>query len=157
MRTAIVLIAVGLVLLASACGGGPAVAASTGSDHLHAALAYAHCMRSHGVPTFPDPDAQGDFVPFRSGVSKQVALAADASCKHLLGSGATATPQQRRQKLAFGVKVAECMRSHGFPDFPDPTGLGENHLPADIDPNSPTFHAAETACEGRARKALGLG
>jgi hypothetical protein len=26
------------------------------------ALSYAECMRSHGVPGFPDPNSQGDFL-----------------------------------------------------------------------------------------------
>ena len=113
-------------------------------------------MRSHGVPHFPDPDAQGDFPPFRTGGSKQTSSAANDACKHLLSSGGTATPQQREEKLAFGVKVAQCLRAHGFPNFPDPTRLGPQSLPPGIDLNSPQFQAAETACEKQARKALGL-
>jgi hypothetical protein len=76
---------------------------------------------------------------------------------HLLSGGDTsATPQQRQRKLAFGVKVAQCLRAHGFPSMPDPTGLGANPLPSGINTNSPQFQAAEATCEQRARKALGL-
>ena len=113
-------------------------------------------MRSHGVPSFPDPDPQGDFPAFRSGVSKQTSNAAEDACKHLLSAGGAATPQQRQEKLAFGLRVARCMRSHGFPGLPDPTGLGQNRLPPGIDPSSPQFQAAETTCEKQARQALGL-
>ena len=64
------------------------------------------------------------------------------------------TPQDRQEKLAFALKVARCLRAHGFPNFPDPPdqSLGR----AGIDPSSPQFQAAETACENEARKALGL-
>lgn len=153
----------GVSLLASACADSsslPAAATATDSSsgltQQKEALAYARCMRTHGVPDFPDPDAQGDFPAFHPREAKQIAVAADGACKHLLSSGPTATPQQRQQKLAFGVKVAQCLRAHGFRNMPDPAGLGSNQLPPGIDPNSPQFQMAETACEKQARKALGL-
>lgn len=114
-------------------------------------------MRSHGVPNFPDPNPQGDFPTFHSSVSKQTTNAANDACKHLLSSGGSqATPQQRQDKLAFGVKVAQCLRGHGYPNFPDPTALGSQHLPTGVDTNSPQFQAAETGCEKQEQKALGL-
>jgi hypothetical protein len=162
----------GLSLLAAACGGSssPGVAAvgttaasatttaasSAETARQNAALAFARCMRSHGVPDFPDPDPQGDFPPFRTGASKQVSAAANEACKHLLSrGGSTGTPQQRRQKLAFGLKVAQCLRAHGYPDFPDPSGSSQR-LPPGINTDSPQFQTAETACEKQERKALGL-
>jgi hypothetical protein len=116
-------------------------------------------MRAHGVPRFPDPDSQGSFLPLDQqalGVSKQTSLAAQHACEHLLSRGGTAaTPRQRRQKLAFGLKVAQCLRAHGYPNFPDPTGSSQA-LPPGIDPGSPPFQAAETACEKQAQQALGV-
>ena len=165
---------VGLSLLVSACGGSssPGVAAvgattaattgsasPTGSSDEIAALGFSRCMRAHGVPNFPDPDSQGTFPPLTQqvlGVSKQTSLAAQQACEHLLSSGgSTATPQQRQQKFAFGLKVARCLRGHGFPGFPDPSAPSQG-LPPGIDPSSPQFQAAETTCEQQARKALGL-
>ena len=120
------------------------------------ALAFSHCMRTHGVPNFPDPDSQGNFPPFQTGVSKQTSMAANEGCKHLLPrGGGTGTPQQRRQKLVFGLKVARCVRSHGFPTFPDPSGSSQGNSPG-IDLNSPQFQTAETGCEKQVQKALGL-
>jgi hypothetical protein len=114
-------------------------------------------MRTHGVPSFPDPDPQGDFPAFRAGVSKATSKAADGACRHLLPtSGGTGTPQQRRQKLAFGVEVARCLRAHGYPSMPDPTGLGSQSVPAGIDMTSPRFQTTETACEQHAQRKLGL-
>jgi hypothetical protein len=47
------------------------------------------------------------------------------------------------------VKGAACMRSHGFPDFPDPT-FGNNtvtfNIPPNIDPNSSQAKRAEAIC-----------
>jgi len=113
-------------------------------------------MRSHGVPNFPDPNPQGEFPPFHTGVSKQISTAADDACKHLLSHGGSAgTPQQRQQKLAFALKLAQCIRRHGFPTFPDPTGSSQG-LPPGIDPNSPQFQAAEMTCHKQVQQALGL-
>jgi hypothetical protein len=48
----------GTALLAAACGsGGPPAAA--GTTAYQKALAYSQCMRSHGVPGFPDPQSNG--------------------------------------------------------------------------------------------------
>jgi hypothetical protein len=165
---------VGLTLLVTACGGSPAShvaqlasittttqsspssTTSAQSAHQNAALAFSRCMRSHAVPNFPDPNPQGDFPPFHTGVSKQTSTAANDYCKHLLSSGgSTGTPQQRQQKFAFALKVAQCLRAHGFPTFPDPTASGQS-LPPGIDTNSPRFQTAEANCEKQARKALGL-
>jgi hypothetical protein len=153
-----------LTLLAAACGGGsprPPSATSAQSAQLNAALAFSRCMRSHGVPNFPDPDSQGDFPPFHSSVSKQASVAAEDACKHLLSrGGSTGTPEQRQQKFTFALKVARCLRAHGFPNFPDPTvsgqGASENLGAAKIDANSPQFQSAQTTCEKQERKALGL-
>ena len=77
-------------------------------------------MRAHGVPNFPDPDPRGNFPSFSTGVSKQTSTRCNDACKNLLPSGGTATPQQRQQKLAFALKVAACLRAHGYPELPRP-------------------------------------
>jgi hypothetical protein len=143
-----------LVLLAAGCGGGTPTASTTTTRQMEA-LAFSHCMRSHGVANFPDPDGQGDFPQFHLGVPKPTASAANDACKHLLSSGGPGSPQERQQKFTFALKVAQCLRMHGYPDFPDPTASGQAVPPA-IDTRSPQFQAAETSCEKQARKALGL-
>jgi hypothetical protein len=134
-------------------------ASSGSSTQLHGAVAFARCMRAHGVQNFPDPDSHGNFPPLSQqalAVSKQTSLTAQQACEHLLlSSGGNATPQQRQQRIAFGVKVAQCLRAHGYPNFPDPTGQGQE-LPPGLDPNSPQFQTTEAACEKQAQKALGL-
>lgn len=51
--------------LPGASGPPPAPTAT----QLKQALAFAHCMRAHGVPNFPDPNAQGVYSP--SGLNTQ--------------------------------------------------------------------------------------
>ena len=156
-----------LSLLLAACGGSstPGVAAvgtttstattAGGPSQQDGAFAFARCMRRHGVPDFPDPDAQGQFPSFHTGTSKQISARADGVCRHLLPSGGTGTPQQRAQKFTFALKVAHCLRSHGYPTFPDPAAQGQR-IPSEINTESPQFQSTETSCEQLARKALGL-
>jgi len=57
--------------------------------------------------------------------------------------------------LAKDEAYAECMRTHGIGDFPDPSpgpngGAGfriKAGPGSDLDPNSPTYQAADKACE----------
>lgn len=56
------------------------------------------------------------------------------------------------EKLALAEKVAECLHSDGFPNYPDNgnfTGSGPK-------PTTPQANAAEKSCEKQAREALGL-
>lgn len=120
---------------------------------------FSACMRAHGVRNFPDPGAQGAIqIGPGSGIdpSSHTFQAAQAACRKLLPNGGQPTPQQmaamQRQALAFSA----CMRSHGLPDFPDPTFRG-NHISiairggpgSDLDPRSPAFQAAQKACRGK--------
>jgi hypothetical protein len=143
-----------LPLLLSACGAGPLSATAGRSQN--AGLAYARCMRSDGVPNFPDPDAHGAFPPFRSGVSKQTSDAAEQACHHLLPSGED-TSQGGHEKLDFALRVADCMHSHGFPSYPEPAvsgqGYGVSFTGTGIDAKSPQFQTAQTECEKQAQEA----
>jgi hypothetical protein len=61
----------------------------------------------------------------------------------------TPTPQITPADQADYLQAAECMRSHGVPDFPDPT-FGHNtvtfNIPPNIDPNSSQAKSAVAAC-----------
>lgn len=61
----------------------------------------------------------------------------------------TQTPQITPADRLDYFKGAACMRSHGFPDFPDPT-FGNNtvtfNIPPTIDPNSSQAKRAEAIC-----------
>src|SRR6266568_5614332 len=55
---------VALALLVAACGGsnspGAAGGGSPGNPASASAVAYSTCMRTHGVPEYPDPDSNGN-------------------------------------------------------------------------------------------------
>ncbi len=81
-------------------------------------------MRSHGVPSFPDPDPQGDFPPFHTGVSKQTSVAANDACKHLLSrGGSTATPQQRAAEARLRPEGRPVPAQARVPQLPGPQRL----------------------------------
>jgi hypothetical protein len=136
-QTGVLAVAVGLVLLmTAACGtSSPGTAstpsASAGSGNAVSAatysarLAFAVCLRGHGVPNYPDPLSNGQ-EPYNTkelfANNPQMRTAA-AACQHLLPTTAqpTQTPQANALSEAGAVKLAGCMRTHGYPTFPDPT------------------------------------
>jgi hypothetical protein len=134
-------------LLATACGGGSSHARAGGGGGVEAALAYARCMRAHGVPDFPDPDSNGQFSP-RPASSQETA--AHQVCRHLLDAG---SPPDAAQQHMLGqvLKYARCMRAHRISDFPDPNSQGQQQIAAqpgsDLDPHNPRFQAASRACQ----------
>jgi hypothetical protein len=143
-----------VALLTAACGGGsPSATASsgTGQGRLAQALAFAHCMRSHGAPDFPDPDSSGGFPMARSHSSDVGAfLSAKAACNHLypnMGKGQGADPAQQAAQQRQALAFAACMRGHGIPNFPDDwSGNVGQLISAGIDPHSPQLNAALTKC-----------
>ena len=119
--------------------GGAASSGSTrpGAGAADAPLAYSRCMRSHGVPNFPDPNPGGGFT-FQAGAginpSSPVFKAAQAKCQKLMGGGPPGpgtTTHPSAQAMAQMLKVSQCMRRHGITGFPDPrTSVPSNPFPA---------------------------
>jgi hypothetical protein len=150
----------GVALLAAACGGSPSTSTS-GLTNYQKALAYSQCIRAHGVPNFPDPNSNGQIIQSANGtrgsgdqnVSSTVMQAANKACQHLLPNGGQVTPAQRQQVINQMLKYSQCMRSHGVPNFPDPSTSGTggeialNFHGTGIDPKSPRLQAANRACQ----------
>ncbi len=133
-----------LGLLAVACGGraSPGVASvasstpratsssrpPTGAEILQDALRFASCMRSRGVPNFPDPatDPRGFKIALNpSGSSPSAFQSALAACHHLLPAGRSQSPTHSQAQVAAMLAFAHCIRSRGFANFPDPTSSGD--------------------------------
>ena len=120
-------------------------------------------MRSHGVAAFPDPGSGGQIQKITNaaqqlGVSDSRFNAAGTACQALWPYQAP-TQAQQRQQLSDDLKLARCMRSHGLPDFPDPTVAATGQVEfvisshAGFDPYSAPVKAKAVACE----RALGGG
>ena len=131
-RTTAAIIAAALVLLAAACGGSPSSTDPGGSPNTGRSvnsplLAFSQCMRSHRLPNFPDPQPSQSDAKFPGAqqlrVSPSVYQAAETACQHLLPAGSgDQFPAAEVQQLLIGMReFSYCMRSHGVPNWPDPT------------------------------------
>ena len=131
----------------SAASGSPGSASTKGPA---SPLAHAECMRSHGVPDFPDPgpihidvSAHPDLDP-----SSPAFVAAQKACLSLQPggtTGVTVSPQLQAAALAYSA----CMRSHGFPKFADPVfdSSGEHVSINGINTDSAQFQNADKLCQ----------
>ncbi len=153
------LLAAGTVLLAGCAHGssGPGVASvgssaaspTSSTSNRAGALAYAQCMRAHGIPKFPDPDSNGHLGASGgpgSGVDPQSTQyhAAAQACRSLMpGQSGPHFSPNRAQNLKF----AQCMRAHGISNFPDPNPDGTFGSGSNLDPNTPQYRAANNACK----------
>jgi hypothetical protein len=121
------------------------------------AVAYAACMHAHGLPNFSEPQVSehGSEVSIKMAVPAGVGhnpkfKSAQEACRKLLPGGgpnnqAPLTPAQQEQYL----RAATCIRSHGVPNFPDPTfsGGGVHIEHQKLNESSPSFKAAVHDCE----------
>jgi hypothetical protein len=168
----------GLCVLLAACGGGAPSAgvAHIGSTTTTAAVAgtavspaspgdvnaqldrFVSCMRAHGVPNFPGlvTEPNGGAAPVRpANIDKNspYVQAARRDCQSVLPSGPPPGPAITPKDQADYIKAAACMRSHGIPNFPDPTFSGNSVrfiAPPGMNAtivNSPQFLRAREICE----------
>jgi hypothetical protein len=120
------------------------------------ALAYATCLRTTGVPTWPDPNSSGVFDKSKLtlqqlGVSSSQLQAAQTACQRLLPNGGEPPNQAGLRKTEHdALTFARCMRSHGVANWPDYTVRGGTPLfdlhGTTIAPNSPLIVAKELSC-----------
>ena len=152
----------------AATSAGAASSGSTVPGAGSPGLAFAECMRSNGVPSFPDPSPGPGLLFSATGLnpSSPAFKVAQAKCKKLLpgggppGPGTTTHPSART--LAKLVRIARCMRQHGVPQFPDPRTSVPSNLagideitdfdgvillfPATLNLRAPAYRQALTAC-----------
>lgn len=140
--------------LAAACGG-PGGSPDPGSGEPGNGVAFAQCMRAHGVPNFPNPS--GNQLNL-SGVNQNTPRFQQAAAICGRPAGAAGPAAQEAQGVAKALAFARCMRAHRVPNYPDPTvnntGNGSSittHLSSGsgVDPKSPVFQAAVRTCRSR--------
>ena len=111
-------------------------------------------MEAHGV-SFGNAPAPGT-APRASGMSylgnsfnpnSPTYQAASRACrKYAVAS--PVTPAIAAEVETEQLKYADCMRSHGVANFPDPGTNGGFPIRKSIDENSSIYEHAESACEG---------
>jgi hypothetical protein len=168
--------AVALGLTVAGCSGGsvstagsqstttavPAGGSSaSGGTALGQAVAYSQCVRSHGVPNFPDPvqTPSGGYGYRTAGIDPGSAAFQGAlqACKALPSpwnsTGQQLSPAQQQAWLTW----AQCIRAHGLPDFPDPTFSGSEVHDSGVGSSSPQLQQAMDACKSQRPSVGGLG
>jgi hypothetical protein len=146
--------------LLAGCGG--AAHASSPSKVMSAALGYANCMRSHGVPDFPDPNSQGEFQlrPVRVEHEHTTPLAdlvpssppfqgAERACGAFGSAGRQVTAAQEDGAFEQELQAAVCMRANGVPGYPDPKlidGSIDQEFNGKFNPDAPAFQRAAGKC-----------
>jgi hypothetical protein len=153
------------------CGSSKPGARTTASTGKNAGIELADCIRSHGVPNFPDPSTSSggglQIQGSRSSGSGQsmtvngVSVNAPAfqsamrACQKDMPRGGKLPPGGIATIRKNAIKFAVCMRSHGVPNFPDPqvqagpgggVGVKIGGPGSGIDPRAPAFQAAQQKC-----------
>jgi hypothetical protein len=162
----------GTGVLVAACGGGSsgsgvaslgktttttASSAAQSGTAASTALAYVDCMRTHGEPNMPDPSTSGGnsahiSITPGSGVDPNSPpfTRATNACKHLLPNNGVPSDTITTADQADYLTAAACMRSHGVPDFPDPTFQNDSvtfTIRPPLDPSSSQYRSALATCQ----------
>jgi hypothetical protein len=161
-------IAVGALICAvaiAACGGSATSSTATAASNRF--LAFSQCMRSHGLPNFPDPSSGGGIkITPGSGINlaSPAFKAAQSACRKLMpGGGPGGHGPPSAQAKAQMLAISKCMRAHGLTGFPDPTTtppaspsgysqvIGREGIflavPQTINTASPVYKQAAAACQ----------
>lgn len=171
MLAAILAAVLATTLAVAACGGSsPNSRKARQVAFRNTALRLAACLRGHGVPDFPDPQSGGGFgIQQQLGggggisvdghslnVSAPAFQRAMQDCRRYMPQGPPISGSQLARIKQSALKMSECMRAHGVPNFPDPqitVGPGGHGIMtkiggagANIDPNSPGFTHAMSVC-----------
>jgi hypothetical protein len=101
----------------------------------------------------------------RAGASRRVRIwliLVGVGCAALMGACGSSSPSATTaasKHYSQGLRLAQCMRSHGVTNFPDPSAGGGIHISAGsgINPFSPAFKAAQAACHSLLPPGLGGG
>lgn len=127
------------------------------------AYRYSACMRKNGVSGFPDPRTvnqpgqQGLSIRITPGISSSPSFAkASSACSGIMPKGQfeNASPaqqaQQQEARKEDALSFAECVRTKGVTNFPDPNADGQLTVQMvvaqGIDVHSPAVLSAVKAC-----------
>jgi hypothetical protein len=134
---------IALILISICMAGGAAACSSAGASGSHGGRSQvggteqamtvmrqlAHCIRSHGMPGWPDPVINPlTGVPAWPQDAPDVPASIQQACQSVANrlppDVQDSQPPTARSMQAL-VRFARCMRSYGVPNWPDPNALGE--------------------------------
>src|SRR3954451_12663586 len=140
------------------CGGSndPDNSSSGDESGYDQMLKFSQCMRSHGLPSFPDPVQQsggGVSLSIRKGSGVDPGSppfkAAEAACRKYAPKHDNDKPMPAAEQQKF-LRYSQCMRTHGVPSYPDPKFSGggvQLRMPPGLGPDSPSIKTAQQACK----------
>jgi hypothetical protein len=118
-------------------------------------------MRSHRVSGFPDPstsqgpnsfgiDGYNFNLPANMNTQSPAYESASKACGQLVGAGSGSAHRLPAKVRQAAIAHAQCMRTHGLPNYPDPTfsgnGMTQRSGGPGMNPRSPAFQQAQKAC-----------
>jgi hypothetical protein len=142
------------------CGGSkdPGTPSSSHDSGYDQMVRYSQCMRSHGLPNFPDPVQEsggGVSLSLKKGSgldpSSQPFKAAETACRKYSPKHGNGKPIPAAEQQKF-LRYSQCMRTHGVPQFPDPKFSGggvQLRMPQGLGPDSPSMKTAQQACKSQ--------
>ncbi len=156
------LLALLAAVLLAACGSAGATSPPSAQTLAQMIDKYAACMRHHGLPDFYPQQQSGSGQPSAESVyigdgmvvtgvdpTSSTFQRANSACQHLLPQRTLPSAAELRMQLKAALKAVDCLHTHGFPNFPDPSihdGAVGWQVPGNFDGNSPQFTAARKVC-----------
>jgi len=123
------------------------------TDPAEAWPAFAACLRAHGANVAdPEVDQNGD-PHWGDDLKRYMTEPIHAACKDIIAAideGGTSKGGRVRPAFSYDSQLAhaECMRSHGFPTWPDPDANSDGwSMPEGFDKADPKVLAGLIACE----------
>jgi hypothetical protein len=147
-------------VVVAGCGGSTAKTTTSSPTPAGQALAFAKCVRGHGVPNFPDPGTGatapentigGVAIPSTINIQSPAFRAAWTACQPVLSSRVSGQgkPPITASLKASLIAHAQCMRTRGVPSYPDPTfpaSGGIAFTDAGTNPEAPVYKHAAAVC-----------
>jgi hypothetical protein len=144
--------------VASVAAGSPSAPAGTdrGSQIQH----YSDCLRGNGVTLLDQPTDEGMPQIDKERTNIGVVNTAEEKCRQYLPSAVnTAGPDP--QAIEAQRRLAECLRAHGVPDYPDPDpATGDARVSDELAgrlKTDPTLASALRSCQQQVPPAAGGG
>jgi hypothetical protein len=149
------LCAVGASILLAACGGSTPKATATQANE-EKLVKFARCLREHGVNVTTSTGGPGNGGLRIHDTNPNAMQSAQNACKRYQPSAGkeNLTPQEKVAREEAVQKFAKCMREHGINVHASTAGggvqIGIQGGPGAGGPNpeSPSFQAAQKACQG---------
>ena len=121
---AVALALAGCAAALAGCGSSGKQGGGSSSSAYASGIRFAGCMRSHGVPNFPDPGPGGGIqINSSSGIdpASPAFQSAQSACAKLMPGGGPPRGAASATRKLHLLALAQCIRRHGFTSFPDPT------------------------------------